>query len=51
MLKLKDKDGRVKFVIRDSDTGPVDPDTLVLQDLNNNDDDDDESEQPEKTND
>ena len=49
MLKLKDKTGKIKFIVRDDDTGPIDPDTLVLLDLKNNDDDDDEEdEQPEK---
>lgn len=47
MLKLKDKTGKIKFIVRDDDTGPIDPDTLVLQDLKNN-DDDEEDEQPEK---
>ena len=41
MLKLKDKTGKIKYVIRDTDTGPVDVDKIILEDDKNNSDDDD----------
>jgi hypothetical protein len=41
LLKLKDKTGKVRFVIRDSDTGPVEVDKVILEDDRNNDDEDD----------
>ena len=44
MLKLKDKDGKVKFLVRDQDTGPVDIDSLVLEDLVNQEEEENEAE-------
>ncbi len=41
MLKLKDKTGKIRFIIRDSDTGPVEVDKLILEDDQNNNEEDD----------
>lgn len=34
MLSFKDKEGKIKFVIKDEDTAPMDVDKILIDDLN-----------------
>ena len=34
MLSFKDKEGKIKFVIKDEDTAPQDIDKILIDDLN-----------------
>lgn len=34
MLRFKDKEGKIKFVIKDEDTAPQDVDKILIDDLN-----------------
>jgi len=48
LLKIKDKSGKIKYILTDSDEEPVSIDEFILSDKNNNNKEDEECKKTQK---